>query len=168
MQRWAAGVLPVAVHPHAGTPMLLLGLDARSKGGKWSDFAGGGEACDASPHHTALRELAEETGGTLTLSTADLADALEFRGTTPTGKSLFRYVVRVDFDDTIQTRFRGSKDDEKIALDWFPLHALPPLRRSFALQMRADAPAIRDYALRRVADHSVYDAAAATSVQPST
>lgn len=141
-QSWAAGVLPVAWHPGApgwpGEPVVLLGRDAPSKGGTWSDFAGGGEAGDESPVHTALRELAEETGGALTLAPRDLDGALVFTGTTPSGKVLHRYVVRVDYDPTLPRRFTGSKGGEKRGLAWFPLRALPPLRRVFLLQMRQD------------------------------
>lgn len=143
--RWAAGVLPVSVH--AGVPMVLLGLDARGKGGKWSDFAGGGEPEDASPVHTALRELAEETGGALTLRQADLAGALPFRGTTPSGKTLYRYVVKIPYED-VPSRFAGSKNDEKTRLAWFPLHDLPPLRHAFDRQMQRDTDAIHLYAVR--------------------
>lgn len=140
-ERWAAGVLPVAVHH--GRPEVLLGLDARDKGGKWSDFAGGGETCDPSPRHTALRELDEETGGVVRMTLADLeAPLLELRDVTPSGKSLHRYVVRVPFDADLPGRFTGSKDHEKTALAWFPLDALPPLRRVFWQQMRRDGPAI--------------------------
>lgn len=142
---WAAGVLPVCVH--GGVPMVLLGLDARAKGGKWSDFAGGGEPEDASPAHTALRELAEETGNALVLRRDDLAGALHFRSTTPSGKTLHRYVVAVPYDD-VPSRFRGSKDDEKVALAWWPLHGLPPLRRVFDAQMRADSDAIHQFAIK--------------------
>lgn len=139
--RWAAGVLPVSVRE--SVPVVLLGLDARDKGGKWSDFAGGGEGCDPSPRHTALRELDEETGGAVRLTLADLeTPLLELRDVTPSGKSLHRFVVRVPFDPDLPGRFRGSKDDEKAALAWFPLDALPPLRRVFWQQMRRDAPAI--------------------------
>ena len=141
-QSWAAGVLPVAWHSRgAGWPgeaMVLLGRDAPSKGGTWSDFAGGGEAGDESPVHTALRELAEETGGALTLAPRDLDGALVFTGTTPSGKVLHRYVVRVDYDPALPRRFTGSKGGEKRGLAWFPLRALPPLRRVFLLQMRQD------------------------------
>lgn len=141
-QSWAAGVLPVAWHPGApgspGEPMVLLGRDAPTKGGKWSDFAGGGEAGDASPAHTALRELAEETGGALTLAPRDLEGALVFTSTTPSGKVLHRYVVRVDYDPALPRRFTGSKGGEKRGLAWFPLRALPPLRRVFLVQMRED------------------------------
>lgn len=140
---WAAGVLPVAVEPVTGTVVVLLGRDAAAKGGTWSDFAGGGEPEDPSPRHTALRELAEETGGALALTLDDLRDALEFRGVTSSGKALFRYVVRVPFDPEVPRRFKGSKDDEKTALGWFPLDAPPPLRRVFGQQLRRDAPVIR-------------------------
>lgn len=139
---WAAGVLPVAVRED-GQPVILLGLDARDKGGKWSDFAGGGESCDPSPKHTALRELDEETGGAVRLTLADLeTPLLELQDVTPSGKSLHRYVVRVTHDASLPDRFRGSKDDEKVALAWWPLDALPPLRRVFWQQMRRDGLAI--------------------------
>lgn len=144
--RWAAGVLPVAVREGGRgqpVPVILLGLDARDKGGKWSDFAGGGEECDPSPRHTALRELDEETGGVVRLTLADLeASLLELRDVTPSGKSLHRYVVRVPYDADLPSRFTGAKDDEKAALAWFPLDALPPLRRVFAQQMRRDGASI--------------------------
>lgn len=141
---WAAGVLPVSMWH--GTPVVLLGRDAPDKGGKWSDFAGGGEAVDATPRHTAVRELAEETGGLLTLPADALDAALEFRDTTPSGKVLHRYVARVAYDPFAPSRFRGAKDDEKVALRWFPLAALPPMRRVFAVQMRRDGPAIERFA----------------------
>lgn len=141
---WAAGVLPVAAR--AGVPVALLGLDARSKGGKWSDFAGGGEPEDPTPAHTALRELAEETGGALALGHEELRAALRFSGVTPSGKALHRYVVKIQYDEMIPARFSGSKNDEKVALAWFPLHSLPPLRRAFDAQMRLDNRAISRYA----------------------
>lgn len=139
---WAAGVLPVAVEPVTGTVVVLLGRDAADKGAKWSDFAGGGEPEDPSPRHTALRELAEETGGALALTIENLQDALEFRGVTPSGKALHRFVVRVPYDADLPNRFVGSKDDEKTALGWFPLDAPPPLRRVFGQQLRRDASVI--------------------------
>lgn len=140
---WAAGVLPVCVHD--GVAMVLLGLDARSKGGKWSDFAGGGEPEDASPAHTALRELDEETGGAVVVTHEDLRASLRFQGVTPSGKTLHRFVAVVEYDESVSMRFPGSKDQEKVALAWFPLHALPPLRRCFDAQMRVDADAIRRF-----------------------
>lgn len=139
-QSWAAGILPVAMH--GGTPMVLLGKDARSKGGQWSDFVGGGEECDFSPRHTALRELEEETGGALTLCLRDVDGALEFSGTTPSGKVLHRYIVRVPYDQYLPLRFSGSKDGEKQGIAWFALDALPPMRRVFAAQMQHDREAI--------------------------
>ncbi len=142
--RWAAGVLPVAVTP-GGAVVTLLGRDHARKGGRWSDFAGGGEACDAAPRDTALRELDEETGGLVRLR---LDDALEFTSTTPSGKRLHRYVVRVPFDEDLPARFAGSKDDEKVAVGWFALGALPPLRHVFWRQMQEDAPIIAAFALR--------------------
>lgn len=145
-ERWAGGVLPVSLGGD-GAPVVLLGRDSRDKGGRWSDFAGGGEAVDASPAHTALRELAEETGGALTLRLADLESCLEFRGVTPSGKVLHRYVVRVPYDPRLPAAFTGAKDGEKTALAWFPLARLPPLRRVFGLQLRRDAPAIERFAL---------------------
>lgn len=145
MVAWAAGVLPVAVMP-TGEVVVLLGLDAATKGGRWSDFVGGIEPEDASPRHTALRELAEETGKALTLSMSDLEDSLEVRDTTPSGKHLHRYVVRIPFDAALPRTFAGSKDDEKTALAWFSLHRLPCMRRVFGDQMRRDARAIRLFA----------------------
>lgn len=142
-ERWAAGVLPVAVTPE-GAVVALLGKDNASKGGRWSDFAGGGEACDAAPRDTALRELDEETGGVVCV---DLEGALEFTSTTPSGKTLHRYVVRVPFDEDLPKRFGGSKDDEKVEVAWFALGALPPLRHVFWRQMREDTPAIAAFAL---------------------
>lgn len=141
---WAAGVLPVCASPSDGRCMLLLGQDSRSKGGKWSDFAGGGEACDASPLHTAVRELDEETGGLLRWDAGRLeeglrrGDVLEFRSVTPSGRDIRRFVVRVPFDPSLPSRFAGSKDDEKVALGWFPMSAMPPLRHVFASQMWRD------------------------------
>lgn len=143
-RRWAAGVLPVAVTDDG--VMVLLGRDSRDKGGRWSDFAGGGEAVDASPRHTALRELAEETGGALTLSLTDLDSALQFRDRTPSGKVLHRYVATVPHDPGLPTKFTGAKDGEKTALAWFPLASPPPLRRVFESQLRRDAPAIERFA----------------------
>lgn len=148
---WAAGILPVAVHPVDGGAMVLLGRDEWSKGGHWSDFAGGGEREDACPRHTALRELQEETGGALTMRLADLDGALEFRGATPSGKALHRYVVAMAYDAALPSRFRGSKDGEKMAMAWFPLRELPRLRRVFGLQMREDAPAIAAFAVKSAA-----------------
>lgn len=144
---WAAGVLPVATHPATGEAMVLLGLDARAKGGKWSDFAGGGEAGDATPAHTALRELAEETGGALTLRLEDLDGAMRLGGVTPSGKRLHRFVARVPFDAALPARFCGAKDREKTAIAWFPLAALPRMRFVFAAQMRADGAAIARFAV---------------------
>lgn len=144
-ERWAGGILPVAVRDD-GVPVALLGRDSRDKGGRWSDFAGGGEAVDASPAHTALRELAEETGGVLPLRLADLESSLQFRDTTPSGKTLWRYVVRVPYDPGLPAAFTGAKDGEKTALAWFPLARLPPLRRVFGLQLRRDGPAIERFA----------------------
>jgi 8-oxo-dGTP pyrophosphatase MutT (NUDIX family) len=146
MAAWAAGVLPVAVDPVTGAAVVLLGLDARSKGGRWSDFAGGGEPCDATPRATAVRELAEETGGLLVMRPADLDGALELGGKTPSGKTLHRFVVAVPYDVGLPARFRRAKDDEKTALWWFPLDALPRMRRVFEAQMRADGPAVAEYA----------------------
>ena len=145
-EAWAAGVLIVAMD--GPTPVVLLGLDARDKGGKWSDFAGGGEPEDACPRHTAVRELSEETGGVVSLSVGDLepGHAMHFRGTTPSGKVLHRYVVRAAYDPGLPSRFTGSKDDEKVAIAWFPLAALPPLRYVFAQQMRRDGRLIAGYA----------------------
>jgi len=140
---WAAGILPVAVH--RGVPMVLLGRDHASKGGKWSDFAGGGEACDPSPRHTALRELSEETGGTVALRLDDLDRALTFHSTTPSGKTMYRFIVAVPYDESVPLSFKGAHNDEKVALGWFPLACLPPLRRVFWLQMRQDGHAIADF-----------------------
>lgn len=144
---WAGGVLPVSVRDD-GVAVMLLGRDSREKGGRWSDFAGGGEAQDASPRHTAIRELAEETGGALTMRPSDLDSCMEFRGTTPSGKVLHRYVVRIPYDPHLPGTFVSAKDDEKIALGWFPLASPPPLRRVFAMQMRRDAPAIQQFVTR--------------------
>ena len=144
---WAAGVLPVSLRCD-GVPVVLLGRDSRDKGGRWSDFAGGGEAEDASPRHTALRELFEETGGVVTMQLSDLEPSdrcLEFSGVTPTGKVLHRYVVRVPYDPRLPEAFAGSKDDEKVALAWFSLDSLPAMRRVFEIQMRRDGPAIRRF-----------------------
>lgn len=138
MGEWAAGVLPVAVAP-TGEVVVLLGLDAVSKGGQWSDFVGGHEPEDASPRHTALRELAEETGHMLPLSLVDLDSSLELRGTTPSGKQLHRFAVCIPFDAGLPGRFTGSKDDEKVVLEWFDLRRLPRMRRVFRDQMRRDA-----------------------------
>lgn len=143
-ESWAAGVLPVSAVD--GMPVVLLGRDARSKGGKWSDFTGGGEPEDADPRHTALRELEEETGGAVAMRLEDLDGGLHFEGTTPSGKILHRYIVRVPYDQDLPLRFRGSKDDEKDAVAWFPLAALPPLRHVFWLQMREDRRPIARYA----------------------
>ncbi len=139
---WAAGVLPVAVHPVTGAAMVLLARDAQSKGGHWSDFAGGREPEDAAPQDTALRELREETGGGLVMRHDHLRGALEFRGTTPSGKTLYRYVVRMPLVDVAL-----GVNDEKTALAWFPLDALPPLRYVFRHQMQRDREAIRRFAL---------------------
>lgn len=144
-QPWAGGVLPVAVAP-GGEVVVLLGLDAVSKGGRWSDFVGGFEPEDASPRHTALRELAEETGRALTLALADLDHSLELTDTTPSGKQLHRFVVHIPFDAGLPRRFAGSKDDEKVALAWFSVHRLPRMRRVFADQMHRDARVIRLFA----------------------
>lgn len=65
---------------------------------------------------------------------------------TPSGKVLHRYVVRVPYDPLLPAAFASAKDDEKVALAWFPLAALPPLRRVFAMQMRRDGPAIERFA----------------------
>ena len=144
-ESWAAGILLVAVHE--GMPVVLLGLDARDKGGKWSDFAGGGEPEDADPRHTAVRELREETGGVLALSVADLDPAARCRpGTTPSGKTLHRYILRMAYDPGLPARFTGSQDGEKVALGWFPLAALPPLRHVFWQQMREDRRPIARFA----------------------
>lgn len=146
-ESWAAGILPVAVHDDM--PVVLLGRDAPGKGGKWSDFAGGGEPEDACPGDTALRELDEETGGAVHVRPQDLDRAMQFRGTTPSGKVLHRYIVRVPYDPHLPSRFTGSKDDEKVALAWFPLAALPPLRHVFWRQMREDRRGIAGYAMSR-------------------
>ena len=141
---WAAGILPVAVHD--GTPFVLLGKDSRCKGGKWSDFAGGGEAVDETPRHTALRELDEETGGCVSMTLDDLQNCMVFQSTTPSGKVLHRYIVRVEYDPHLPARFSGSKDDEKAGIDWFPLGALPPLRHVFWKQMLEDRRRIAVFA----------------------
>lgn len=120
--------------------MVLLGLDAADKGGKWSDFAGGGEPGDDTPWHTALRELDEETGGIVKVDHTQCID--EMHGVTPSGKHLHRYVVRIPFDSDLPSRFRESKDDEKVAIGWFALRQLPPLRRVFWSQMRTDGARI--------------------------
>lgn len=138
---WAAGVLPVAVSSDR-VPVVLLGLDARFKGGKWSDFAGGGEPEDESPRHTALRELGEETGGVVTMGLDDLDRATEFLDVTPSGKRIHRYLVVVPFDDALPGRFAGSKGNEKTKLGWFSLHDLPAMRPVFAKQMTRDRDAI--------------------------
>lgn len=147
-QSWAAGILPTALHPVSGSPMVLLGRDSRSKGGHWSDFAGGGEAEDATPCHTAIRELAEETGGLLRMAPEDLRGALEFRGTTPSGKTLYRYIVPIAYDASLPGRFTDSHGGEKTAVAWFHLGALPPMRRVFWQQMRADQAAIARFITR--------------------
>lgn len=144
-RRWAAGVLPVSVRD--GEPVVLLGLDSRSKGGKWSDFAGGGEDTDASPRHTAVRELAEETGDLVRMHPDDLEGALRLGGVTPSGKALHRFVAAVPYDAALPSRFQGAKDGEKVAVRWFPLDALPRMRWVFEHQMRVDVPAIAAYAL---------------------
>jgi 8-oxo-dGTP pyrophosphatase MutT (NUDIX family) len=146
-ESWAAGVLIVAVVDQ--TPVVLLGRDARNKGGKWSDFAGGGEPEDACPRHTAVRELSEETGGVVALSVEDLeaGRAMHLQGTTPSGKVLHRYIVRAAYDPSLPSRFTGSVGDEKQGIAWFPLAALPPLRHVFWHQMRQDGRLIARYAL---------------------
>lgn len=143
--RWAAGVLPVSLD--GSTPVVLLGRDCRAKGGGWSDFAGGRETCDDSPAETALRELAEETGGAVAVTDSQMADALVFTDLTPSGNPIYRFVVTVPFDAAIPSRFRGSKDDEKVALRWFPLAALPRMRRVFAEQMKRDVSSIVKHVL---------------------
>lgn len=140
---WAAGVLPVSTMDDE-TPVVLLGRDARWKGGGWSDFAGGGETVDASPEDTALRELEEETSGLVRLERADLLVAARFRDVTPRGKTLHRFVVRVPFDPSLPDRF--VENPEKVAIAWFALNKLPYLRRVFETQMRRDAEAIATYA----------------------
>ncbi|NBU16385.1 MAG: NUDIX domain-containing protein [Actinobacteria bacterium] len=142
---WAAGILLVAVHD--GVPVMLLGRDHWSKGGKWSDFAGGGEAVDWSPEATALRELDEETGGAVRLSINDLAGCLRMTDVTPSGKTLHRFVVRVPYDPKIPLTFRSAKDQEKTELRWFPMRSPPPLRRVFWHQLHRDGDRIMRHAL---------------------
>lgn len=155
-ESWAAGVLIVSSVDE--TPVVLLGRDARNKGGKWSDFAGGGEVEDACPRHTAVRELAEETGGVVTLRVEDLEPgrAMHLHGRTPSGKVLHRYIVRAPYDPGLPSRFTGSKGGEKEAIAWFPLAALPPLRYVFKQQMRGDGRVIARYALARNSPGSPY------------
>lgn len=143
---WAAGIMPVSVTPE-GVPVVLLGRDAISKGGAWSDFCGGSERIDAGPHDTALREFWEETAGAMRLP--DLQHAILFRDRTPSGKELLRYVARVPFDPAVTERFDPDKckNREKVELRWFELCRLPPMRRMFAAQMRRDAERIALFAL---------------------
>lgn len=147
MDDWAAGVLPISVRPD-GKCVVLLGRDSAAKGGKWSDFAGGREGRDATAADTAARELDEETGGVLRASRESLARCMLLRDATPGGRSMWRYALRIGYDAALPARFRGSKDDEKTALAWFPVRRLPPMRRVFAQQMRRDADALEAYAFK--------------------
>lgn len=61
------------------------------------------------------------------------------------GKVLHRYVVRIPYDPHLPDRLVSAKDDEKVAMAWFPLASPPPLRRVFAMQMRRDTPAIQQF-----------------------
>ena len=139
-EKSAAGVLIVAEAP-CGEPVFLLGLDAREKGGRWSDFSGGAEEADDTIEAVALREFREEAGGVIDISAGDLSEALTFVDTTPTGKTITRYTVRVPFDASIPRRFGMGKcgDGEKTELRWFSLRDPPRnMRRCFAIQMRRD------------------------------
>lgn len=149
---WAAGVLPVSVRPD-GEPVALLGLDAWSKGGKWSDFAGGAEPGDASPEDTALRELREETGGKcVRLCAADLGNAMCVRDETPSGKVIVRFVARVPWDPDAPRRFVPNA--EKTAAAWFELRRLPRLRYVFYCQMERDMPRLVRWILHGKQDGS--------------
>lgn len=139
--RWAAGILPVAMR--GDTPVALLARDSPAKGGHWSDFAGGGEACDAGPEETALRELREESGGCVRMGREDLARALRRRDRTPRGKVLHRFIVKVPYDPGLPSRF--TPNDEKTEMGWFPLRSLPRMRRAFAIQMALDNAAIVEH-----------------------
>ena len=158
---WAAGVLPVRVDDDAGDAAgggpavkVLLGRDSRAKGGRWSDFVGGGEPWDEGPEATARRELAEETTGAVALPPGLLEsrEALRFRDRTPGGKDLHRFAVFVSDDapgPVVVDLGKFVPHDEKTALAWFDVTELPPMRRPFEAQVRRDLDVIVPWALSR-------------------
>ena len=146
-ERSAAGILIVSVAPD-GEPVVLLGRDDASKGGRWSDFAGGSDEIDETIAHTATRELREEAGDAVVVTVGALRDAPSVEDETPSGKKIVRFVVRVPFDPSVHARFRRERrgDGEKTDLRWFSLRHLPPMRLCFARQMARDASRILELA----------------------
>lgn len=128
MYSYAAGVLVVAWHNNE--LYFLLGKDHYNT---YSDFGGKCEDCDGGLYiNTACRELYEETCGCFldrTIIRSMLAQCEFVQSLSYTSKPYFMYVMAVNYDENIKTRFdtcfkyvssvsKMPRHTEKIALDW--------------------------------------------------
>lgn len=117
----SAGVLCYMIEPVSGQRVYVLGREqrfhGRAGGGRWSDFGGrhDPERDNGSMVKTALRELAEESIETLTVSEVDAGRAQCVAVRSETSERLV-YVLRRPYDPGVPARFAERRELLQTAL----------------------------------------------------